>query len=75
MRFNLTIKTSVCWVIARSIEGTHILNMEFIISFYRDTKYSLEISLMGTGYSGPTTLVKNYKSLYLLKVDFININN
>ena len=75
MRSNLIVKTSVCWVTARSVEGTHILKMESIISFYRDTNYSLEISLMGTGYLGPATLVKNYKSLYLLKLDFINMKN
>ena len=53
------VKTSVCWVTAHSVEGTHILKMESIISFYRDTKYPLEISLMETGYSGPTTLVNS----------------
>ena len=41
-----TVKTSVC------VEGTHILKIESIIFFYRDMKYPLEISLMGTGYSG-----------------------
>ena len=51
VRSNLTIKTSVCWVTAYSVEGTHILKMESIIYFYRDTKYLIEISLMGTGYS------------------------
>ena len=53
------VKTSVCWVTTHSVEGTHILKMESIISFYRDTKYPLEISLMETGYSGPTTLVNS----------------
>ena len=47
-----TIKTLVFWVTTRSVEGTHILKMESIIFFYRDTKYLLKISLMGTGYSG-----------------------
>ena len=47
-----TIKTLVFWVTTRSVEGTHILKMEFIISFYRDTKYPLKISLMGTSYLG-----------------------
>ena len=46
------VKTSVCWVTICSVEGTHILKMESIIIFYRDTKYPHEISLMGTGYSG-----------------------
>ena len=46
------VKTSVYWVTTRSVEGTHILKMESIISFYRGTKYSLEISLMRTGYLG-----------------------
>ena len=39
--------------------------MESIISFYRDTKYLLEISLMGIGYSGPITLVKSYKFIFI----------
>ena len=52
------VKTSVCWVTTCSVEGTHILKMESIISFYRDTKYPIEISLMGTGYLGLTTLVR-----------------
>ena len=60
VRSSLTVKTLVCWITTRSIKGTHILKMESIIPFYRDTKYPLEISLMGTGYSGPTTLVKSY---------------
>ena len=47
-----TVKTSVCWVTVRSVERTHILKMESIISFYRDTKYPLEISLIWTGYLG-----------------------
>ena len=47
-----TIKTLVFWVTTRSVEGTHILKMESIIFFYRDTKYPLEISLMGIGFSG-----------------------
>ena len=46
------VKTSVCWITTRSVEGKHILEMESIIFFYKDTKYPLEISLMGTGYSG-----------------------
>ena len=46
------IKTLVFWVTTRSVEGTHILKMESIIFFYRDTKYPLEISLMGTDFSG-----------------------
>ena len=60
MRSNLTVKTLICCVIARSVEKTHILKMESIISFYKDTKYPLEISLIEIGYSGPTTLVKSY---------------
>ena len=52
------VKTSVCWVTTRSVEGTHILKMESIISFYKDMKYPLEISLIGTGYSGLATLVR-----------------
>ena len=40
------VKTSVCWATTHSVEGTHIPKMKFII-FYRDIKYSLEISLMG----------------------------
>ena len=51
------VKTSVCSVTTCSVEGIHILKMESIISFYRDTKYPIEISLMGTGYLGLTTLV------------------
>ena len=51
------VKTSVCWVTTHSVEGTHILKMESIISFYRDMKYPLEISLMGTCSLGPATLV------------------
>ena len=51
-KFILTVKTLVCWVTTCSVDGTHILKMESIISFYKDTKYPLEISLMGTGYSG-----------------------
>ena len=54
------VKTLVCWVTTCSIEGTHILKMESIISFYKDTKYFLKISLMGTDYSGPATLIKSY---------------
>ena len=46
------VKPSVYWVTTCSIEGTHILKVESIISFYRDMKYPLEINLMGTGYSG-----------------------
>ena len=52
VRSKVTVKTSVCWVTTRSVEGIHILKMESIISFYKDTKYPLVISLMGTGYSG-----------------------
>ena len=59
------VKTSVCWVTTRSVEGTHILKMESIISFYKDMKYPLEISLMGIGYSGSTTLVRVTK-VYIL---------
>ena len=40
------VKISICWATTRSVEGTHIPKMKFII-FYRDIKYSLEISLMG----------------------------
>ena len=54
------VKTSVCCVTTCSVEGIHILKMESIISFYRDTKYPIEISLMGTGYLGLTTLVRSY---------------
>ena len=50
------VKTSVYWVTTLNVEGTHILKIESIISFYRDTKYPLEISLVGTGYSGPANL-------------------
>ena len=46
------VKISVCWVATRSVEGTHILKIESIIFFYRDTKYPFEINLMETGYSG-----------------------
>ena len=60
MRSSLMVKPSVCWITTRNVKGTHILKMETIISFYKDTKYPFEISLMGTGYSGPTTLVKSY---------------
>ena len=60
MGSNLTIKTSVCWVTTCSVKRIHILKMESIISFYRGTKYPIEISLMGTGYLGPVTLVKSY---------------
>ena len=60
MRYNLTVKTSVYSITARNVEGTHILYMESIISFYKDTKYAIEISLIGTGYSGPATLVRSY---------------
>ena len=65
VRFSLTVKTSVCWVTTCNVKGTYILKMEFIISFYRDTKYPLEISLMGTGYSRPATLVRVTK-VYIL---------
>ena len=54
------VKTSVCWVTTCSIEETHILKMESIISFYKDTKYLIEISLMETSYSRLATLVKTY---------------
>ena len=54
------VKTSICWVTTHSVEGTHILKIESIISFYRDTKYPLEIILIGTGYSSPATLIKSY---------------
>ena len=60
MRSSLIIKTSICWVTTHNAEGTHILKMESIISFYRDMKYLLEISLMRTGYLGLATLVKSY---------------
>ena len=59
------VKTLVCWVTTCSIEGTHILKMESIISFYKDMKYPLEISLIGTGYSGQATLVRLTK-VYIL---------
>ena len=52
------VKTLVCWITIRSVEGTHILKMDSIISFYSDTKYPLEINLIGIGYSGPATLVR-----------------
>ena len=39
------VKISVYWATAHGVEGTHILKMEFIISFYKDTKYPFEISL------------------------------
>ena len=51
MHLIFTIKTLVCWVTTRNAKRTHILKMESIISFYRDTKYPIEISLMRTGYS------------------------
>ena len=61
MGSNLTVKTLVCWAIAHSVERIHIFKIGSLISFYRDTKYPLEISLMRTDYLGPaTTLVKNY---------------
>ena len=60
MRSSLTVKTSVCWVTTRSVEGTHILKMESIISFYRDMNYPFEISLMGIGYLRLATLTKSY---------------
>ena len=53
------VKISVCWVTTHSVEGTHILKMEFIISFYKDTKYPFKISLMKTGYSGLATLIRS----------------
>ena len=31
-RSKVTIKTSVCWAVTFSVEGTYILKMEFIIS-------------------------------------------
>ena len=65
MRSSLTVETSVCWVTTHSIEGTHILKMESIISFYRDMKYPLEISLIGIGYSGLAILVRVTK-IYIL---------
>ena len=65
MRFSLTIKTSICWVTTHNAEGTHILNMESIISFYRDMKYPLEISLIGIGYLGLAILVRVTK-IYIL---------
>ena len=65
MRSSLTVKISVCWVTAFSVEGTHILKMESIKSFYRDTKYPLQINLIGTGYSGQATLVRVTK-VYIL---------
>ena len=40
------VKISICWATTRSVEGTHIPKMKFII-FYRDINYSLKISLMG----------------------------
>ena len=46
MRSNLTIKISVCWVTPHNIKETHIRKIESIISFDKDTKYPLEISLM-----------------------------
>ena len=61
VRSNIQIKTSVYWITTCSFEETHILKMKSIISFYRDTKYPLEISLIEIGYSGPTTLVKSTK--------------
>ena len=44
------VKTSICWITIHSVEEIHILKMKFIISFYRDMKYPIEINLMGTGY-------------------------
>ena len=55
----------MCWVTTRCVEGIYILKTESIISFYRGTKYPLEISLMGTGYSRPATLVRVTK-VYIL---------
>ena len=52
------VKTSVCWVTTRSVERTHILKIDSIISFYSDMKYPLEINLMGISYLGPATLVR-----------------
>ena len=46
------VKTSVCWVITRSFKGIHILKIESIISFNRDMKYPIKISLMRTDDSG-----------------------
>ena len=65
LRSSLTVKSSVCWVITRSVKGTYILKIESIMTFYRDMKYPLEISLMGIGYSGPATLVRVTK-VYIL---------
>ena len=61
------VKTLVFCVTTRSVVGTHILKMESIISFYKDMKYPLEISLIGTGYSG------RHFSKELLKLIFIEI--
>ena len=61
MRSSLTVKISVYWVTTRNVKETHILTIEFIISFYRDMKYPLKISLMRIGYSGPATLVRATK--------------
>ena len=70
------VKISVYWITACSVEGTPILKMKSIIFFlYRDTKYVLEINLMEIGDSRPATLGKSYLNLYLMKLDFINMNN
>ena len=50
MKSSLMVKPSICWVTTRNVKGTHILKMETIVSFYKDTKYPFEISLMETGY-------------------------
>ena len=45
------VKSSACWVIACNVGGTYILKMESITSIYKDMKYPIKISLIGTGYT------------------------
>ena len=52
------VKISICWLTTHNVEGIHILKIDSIISFYSDTKYPLDINLIGTGYSEPATLVR-----------------
>ena len=66
MKSSLTVKISICWVTRCSVEGTHILKMESIISFDRDTKYPLKISLIETNSSKQATLVRVTK-VYILR--------
>ena len=74
MRSKVTVKTSVCWAVTFSVDGTYIFKMEFIV-LNGDIKYSLKISLMSSVIQRvrPNHFSKKLLKYILMKLDFINI--